>query len=239
MGRLSASIHLYFSDLAGNQLEKRKTKRALFFEHKLSQLITCLSSSSVKAKRNCLIKSSSSSSLQILALGFIRLLKMTGTEWYRGNCSHRGVQSFPQPLGHVLVGEFDLHISRAGVGELIPAVRVAKVAPHPFELRRDVVVSVFLWNHLREANAYRQRIVEKSSDRKKLHILRSDTLTTWSLGRRLQSASVSSSPSRYLRVDSAMCRPTWTSLGSAPIRYSSSLARALSKLFSNAVKGHR
>ena len=53
---------------------------------------------------------------------------------------------------------------------------------------------------------------------------------TWSLGKRLQSASVSSSPSRYLRLDS----PEWPSSGRGLIRYSSSLARALSRLCSNA-----
>lgn len=60
------------------------------------------------------------------------------------------------------------------------------------------------------------------------------TLTTWSFGRRLQSASVSSFPSRNLRVDS----PSSASSGSGLIRYSSSLARALFRLASKA-KTHR
>lgn len=62
------------------------------------------------------------------------------------------------------------------------------------------------------------------------------TLTTWSLGKRLQSASVSSSPSRYLRLASLspLWRPDWTSSGSGLIRYWSSLARALFRIISNA-----
>lgn len=60
------------------------------------------------------------------------------------------------------------------------------------------------------------------------------TLTTWSFGRRLQSASVSSFPSRNLRVDS----PSSASSGRGLIRYSSSLARALFRLASKA-KTHR
>lgn len=56
------------------------------------------------------------------------------------------------------------------------------------------------------------------------------TLMTWSLGRRLQSASVSSSPSRYFRLDS----PAWSSSGSGLSRYSSSLAKALLRPVSNA-----
>lgn len=58
------------------------------------------------------------------------------------------VHSFSKPLGHVLIGQLDFHIGCARVGELVAAVGVAEVAPHSSEFRRDVIVSVFLRNHL-------------------------------------------------------------------------------------------
>lgn len=58
------------------------------------------------------------------------------------------MHSLPQPLCYVLVGQLDFHIRGARVGELVPAVGVAKVTPHPSKFRRDVIVSVFLRNNL-------------------------------------------------------------------------------------------
>lgn len=142
------------------------------------------------------------------------------------------LRSFSQPLGYVSVGQLDFHISCTRVGELISAVGITKIPPHPFEFRWDVIVSVFLCNHLPKRNDCYTTLKTDLINTSPKHV----TLTTCSLGRRLQSASVSSSPSRYLRVDSPspLWHPDWTSSGSGLIRYWSSLARALFRLFSNA-----
>lgn len=58
------------------------------------------------------------------------------------------VHSFSQPLGHIFVRKLDFHVRCTRVGELISVVGVAQVSPHASEFRRDVVVSVFLCNHL-------------------------------------------------------------------------------------------
>lgn len=60
------------------------------------------------------------------------------------------MHSFLQPLCYVLVGQLNLHIRCAGVGELISAVSVAQVTPQPSEFGWDLIVSVFLCNHLRK-----------------------------------------------------------------------------------------
>lgn len=138
--------------------------------------------------------------------------------------------SFSKPLSYVLIGSLDFHISCTSVGELVSVVGIVKVTPHPSEFRWDVIVAIFLRNHLAETKSYCSTAVKAKHpiNQTKMNQV---TLTTWSLGSRLQSASVSSSPSRYLRLDSP-----WhpTSSGSRLIRYSSSLARALFRLCSNA-----
>lgn len=60
------------------------------------------------------------------------------------------VHSFSQPLSHVFVRKLDFNVCRTRVGELISVVGIAKVSPYSSEIRRDVVVSVFLRNHLRK-----------------------------------------------------------------------------------------
>lgn len=150
------------------------------------------------------------------------------------------VHSFSQPLSHVFVRELDFNVCRTRVGELISVVGIAKVSPYSSEIRRDVVVSVFLRNHLRTTvniNAViGARFEDEWANVKKTNYKEQATLTTWSLGRRLQSASVSSSPSMYLRVDSPwlLWCPDRNSSGSGVIKYTSNLARALFRLFSNA-----
>lgn len=148
------------------------------------------------------------------------------------------MHSLSQPLGYVSIGQLNFHISCTCVSELISAVGVAKVPPHPSEFRWDVIISVFLCNHLPKRNDC-YTVLETdliSSDEPDQASPKHVTLTTWSLGRRLQSANVSSSPSRYLRVDSPspLWCSDWTSSGSGLNRYWSSLASALFRLFSNA-----
>lgn len=58
------------------------------------------------------------------------------------------VRSLSQPLGYVPVGQLDFHIRCTRVSELISAVSAAKIPPHPSEVRRDVIISVFLGHHL-------------------------------------------------------------------------------------------
>lgn len=55
---------------------------------------------------------------------------------------------FDQPLGHVFVGDLDLLVAGAGVGELFPAVGVVQVLPHHRHLFGDVEASVLLGHHL-------------------------------------------------------------------------------------------
>lgn len=57
---------------------------------------------------------------------------------------------FDQPLGHVFVGDLDLLVAGAGVGELFPAVGVVQVLPHRRHLFGDVEASVLLGHHLRK-----------------------------------------------------------------------------------------
>lgn len=56
--------------------------------------------------------------------------------------------SFAQPLGHVLIGQFNLSVCRTGVGEFIPGVGVLQVPPNSTELWWDLKVTVLLRNHL-------------------------------------------------------------------------------------------
>lgn len=56
--------------------------------------------------------------------------------------------SLPQPLCHVLVSQLHFQVRWAGAGELVSAVGVAEVTPQASEFWWDVIVSVFLCNHL-------------------------------------------------------------------------------------------
>ncbi len=139
------------------------------------------------------------------------------------------MHSLPQPLSNILIGQLDLPIRCTRVGELLSFVGVAKVTPQPLEFCREFVVSVFLRHHLASTSYLNMTLKTKlmrSNGRNKKKV----TLITWSLGSRLQSASVSSFPSRYLRLDSL----TSSSPGSGSDRYLSSWVRALSRFFSNA-----
>uniref|UniRef100_A0A480J3Z9 Chloride intracellular channel protein 5 n=1 Tax=Sus scrofa TaxID=9823 RepID=A0A480J3Z9_PIG len=53
-----------------------------------------------------------------------------------------------QALGHVGVGQLNLAVGRAGVGELVPGVGVFQVPPQTRHLRREIVVAVFLGHDL-------------------------------------------------------------------------------------------
>lgn len=55
-----------------------------------------------------------------------------------------------QSLRHVLVGDLDLRVGGAGVGELVVGVGVLQVPPHARHVRRDVVVAILLGNDLEE-----------------------------------------------------------------------------------------
>lgn len=54
-----------------------------------------------------------------------------------------------QSLCHVFVGQLNLSVSSAGVGELVPRVGVLQVPPHARHVRGDVVVAVLLRHNLR------------------------------------------------------------------------------------------
>lgn len=56
--------------------------------------------------------------------------------------------SFDQPLGHVCVGNLDLLVAGAGVGELLARVGVVQVLPDGRHLFGDVEASVLLCHHL-------------------------------------------------------------------------------------------
>ena len=58
------------------------------------------------------------------------------------------MRSLAQTFGYVLIGQLDLHVGSTGVGELIALVCVLQVTQQPSEFRRDVIVAVFLGNHL-------------------------------------------------------------------------------------------
>lgn len=57
-------------------------------------------------------------------------------------------RSFDQPLGHVCVGNLDLLVAGAGVGELLARVGVVQVLPDGRHLFGDVEASVLLRHHL-------------------------------------------------------------------------------------------
>lgn len=63
--------------------------------------------------------------------------------------------SSSQPLRHVLVGQLNLGLRWTRVGELVAAVGVVEITPHTLEFGRDVVLPVFLSDHLR--NNYKKR----------------------------------------------------------------------------------
>lgn len=55
-----------------------------------------------------------------------------------------------QALGHVGVGQLNLAVGGAGVGELVPGVGVFQVPPQTRHLRREIVVAVFLGHDLQQ-----------------------------------------------------------------------------------------
>lgn len=57
---------------------------------------------------------------------------------------------FDQPLGYVSVGDLDLLVAGAGVGELFAHVGVVQVLPDGRHLFGDVKASVLLGHHLEE-----------------------------------------------------------------------------------------
>lgn len=57
---------------------------------------------------------------------------------------------FDQPLGHVCVGDLDLFVAGAGVGELFTCVSVVQILPNGRHLFGDVEASVLLGHHLEE-----------------------------------------------------------------------------------------
>lgn len=58
--------------------------------------------------------------------------------------------SFDQPLGYVCVGDLDLVVAGAGVGELFARVGVVQVLPNARHLFGDFEASVLLSHHLKE-----------------------------------------------------------------------------------------
>lgn len=58
--------------------------------------------------------------------------------------------SFDQPLGYVCVGDLDLVVAGAGVGELFARVGVVQVLPDARHLFGDFEASVLLSHHLKE-----------------------------------------------------------------------------------------
>lgn len=57
---------------------------------------------------------------------------------------------FDQPLGDVSIGDLDLLVTGAGVGELLAHVGVVQVLPDRRHLFGDVEASVLLGHHLEE-----------------------------------------------------------------------------------------
>lgn len=57
---------------------------------------------------------------------------------------------FDQPLGYVSIGDLDLLVAGAGVGELFAHVDVVQVLPDGRHLFGDVKASVLLGHHLEE-----------------------------------------------------------------------------------------
>ena len=53
-----------------------------------------------------------------------------------------------EALGHVGVGQLDLAVGCAGVGELVPGIGVLQVPPETRHLSREIVVAVLLGHNL-------------------------------------------------------------------------------------------
>ena len=67
-----------------------------------------------------------------------------------GDGARRPSSGSAEALGHVRVGQLDLAVGRAGVGELIPGVSVLEVPPQTRHLSREIVVAVLLGHNLQE-----------------------------------------------------------------------------------------
>ena len=59
-----------------------------------------------------------------------------------------GVALFDQPLGHVLVGDLNLFVAGAGVGELLTRIDILQVLPDARHVLGNVKASVLLGHHL-------------------------------------------------------------------------------------------
>lgn len=70
--------------------------------------------------------------------------------WGDGRRRSRRRSSFDQPLGYVCVGDLDLVVAGAGVGELFARVGVVQVLPDASHLFGDFEASVLLSHHLKE-----------------------------------------------------------------------------------------
>lgn len=55
-----------------------------------------------------------------------------------------------EALGHIRIGQLNLTVGRAGVGELVPGIGVLKVPPQARHLSREIVVAVFLGHSLQQ-----------------------------------------------------------------------------------------
>lgn len=137
------------------------------------------------------------------------------------------------------VGELNLPLSRTGAGELLSLVGTVQIPPHAGHLPRNLKATIFLCYNLRK----RQKITndgsfwsgscKRSSNLKKLQ-----TFRMWSLGSRLQSAKLSSGPSRKLLVDSGTSPKTSASISSdrGVLRKSSRRWRDFNKAFCKATE---
>lgn len=67
---------------------------------------------------------------------------------------------FDQPLGDVSVGDLDLLVTGAGVGELLAHVGVVQVLPDRRHLLGDVEASVLLGHHLEEGQPKLQNLTD-------------------------------------------------------------------------------
>lgn len=143
-------------------------------------------------------------------------------------CSSSTTFSCSSPLfelGHSVVGAEDLRVSGAGVAEIVLFVGIVQVASQSRQLSRDLKVPQSLGHQLWIGfkGVYYWRISASH-----VFLLKSWswwswfgpqqvdlglTFTMWSLGSKLQSAKVSVSPSRYLRVDTDRCGSTSSSSG--------------------------
>ena len=77
-----------------------------------------------------------------------RVLGKTVESFCSSDGARRPSSGSAEALGHVRIGQLDLAVGRAGVGELVPGVGVLEVPPQTRHLSREIVVAVFLGHNL-------------------------------------------------------------------------------------------